>query len=85
MGYRLTLENMNKLIIQLQKNSEVYAPKVFEGEGTFSDTDELDMERVNKIEEIEFNKKSDFSYKEVLLPITQVLFFFTEDKVKEAM
>ena len=36
MGYRLTLENMNKLIVQLQKNSEVYAPKVFEGEGTFS-------------------------------------------------
>ena len=84
MGYRLTLENMNKLIVQLQKNSEVYAPKVFEGEGTFSDTDRIRYGKINKIEEIEFDKKSDFSYKEVLLPITQVLFFFTEDKVKEA-
>ena len=84
MGYRLTLENMNKLIVQLQKNSEVYAPKVFEGEGTFSDTDRIRYGKINKIEEIEFDKKSDFSYKEVLLPITQVLFFFTEDECKEA-
>ena len=51
MGYRLTLENMNKLIVQLQKNSEVYAPKVFEGEGTFSDTDRIRYGKINKIEE----------------------------------
>ena len=60
MGYRLTLENMNKLIIQLQKNSKIYAPKVFVGAGTFSDTDRVRYGEIESFEEIEFDKKSSF-------------------------
>ena len=84
MGYKLNLENMNLALKELKKTYRIYAPKVFEGAGTFSDTDRVRYGEIESIEEIEFDKKSDFSYKEVLLPITQVLFFFTEDKVKEA-
>ena len=84
MGYKLKVEEFNKGLKELSKKYKIYAPKVFEGKGTFSDTDIVRYGEISKIEEIEFDKKSDFSYKEVLLPITQVLFFFTEDKVKEA-
>ncbi|MDP4088435.1 MAG: anaerobic sulfite reductase subunit AsrA [Bacillota bacterium] len=35
------------------------------------------------MEEVVFDKKSSFSPKEVLLPITQTLFYFTEDKIIE--
>ena len=84
MGYKLNLENMNLLLEKLSKDYEIYAPMVFEGEGTFSDTDRVRYGKINKIEDVEFEKKSDFSYKEVLLPITQTLFFFTEDEIKEA-
>ena len=84
MGYKLNLENMNLLLENLSKDYEIYAPKIFKGEGTFSDTDRVKYGKIKDIKEIEFNKKSEFSYKEVLLPITQTLFFFTEDQVKEA-
>ena len=83
MGYKLKVEEFNKGLNELRKKYRIYAPKVFEGQGRFSDTDIVRYGEVSKIEEIEFNKKSAFSYKEVLLPITQTLFFFTEKEVKE--
>ncbi|QAS61711.1 anaerobic sulfite reductase subunit AsrA [Clostridium septicum] len=84
MGYKLNLENLNIALRELSKEYKIYAPKVLEGKGTFSDTDIVRYDEISKVEEIEFEKKSQFSYKEVILPITQTLFFFTEDEVKEA-
>ncbi|MGL5379533.1 anaerobic sulfite reductase subunit AsrA [Clostridium sp.] len=84
MGYKFSLENLNNALKELSKEYKIYAPKVFEGKGTFSDTDIVRYGEISRIEEIDFENKSQFSYKEVLLPITQTLFFFTEDKVKEA-
>lgn len=84
MGYKLTLENINSALKELSKEYKIYAPKVFEGAGTFSDTDRIRYGEVNTIEEIEFDIKSQFSYKEVLLPISQTLFFFNGDDCKEA-
>ena len=51
-----------------------------EGEGCFSDTDIIRYERVESLDEIEWNKKSDYSFKEILLAINETLFYFTEDK-----
>lgn len=84
MGYKLNLENLNVALKELSKQYRIFAPKVLKGEGTFSDTDIIRYGEILKVEEIEFNRKSQFSYKEVLLPIRQTLFFFTEDQVKEA-
>lgn len=84
MGLRLTKDNFDKIIDCLKKEYKIYAPKVMEGKGRFSDTDMTRYGEIDSIDEIEFSKKSDFSYKEVLLPITQTLFFFTEDKFSEA-
>ncbi|MCI6692429.1 MULTISPECIES: anaerobic sulfite reductase subunit AsrA [unclassified Clostridium] len=83
MGYKLKVEEFNNALKELSKKYKIYAPKVFEGQGKFSDTDIIRYGEVSKIEEVEFNQKSNFSYKEVLLPITQTLFFFTEDEAKE--
>ena len=84
MGYKLSIENFNSALKELSKEYKIYAPKVLEGKGRFSDTDIVRYEEISKVEEIEFNKKSQFSYKEVLLPISQTLFFFTENEMKEA-
>ena len=84
MGYKLSLENLNSVLKELSKEYKIYAPKVLEGKGTFSDTDIVRYDEIKTIEEVEFDIKSQFSYKEVLLPINQTLFFFTEDEVKEA-
>ncbi|GAB6167817.1 anaerobic sulfite reductase subunit AsrA [Clostridium carnis] len=84
MGYKFNIQDLNLALLELSKEYKIYAPKVLEGKGTFSDTDIVRYGEVSSVEEIEFNKKSQFSYKEVLLPITQTLFFFTENEVKEA-
>lgn len=83
MGYKLSIADFNEVINTLKKDYTVYAPKFIKDKGHFSDTDIVKYEEISKIEEIEFDKKSKFSFKEVLLPITQTLFYFTEDKTTE--
>ena len=83
MGLIMARANFNEVLEELAKKYVIYAPKKYEGEGTFSDTHRVRYGEIKCIEEIEFNEKSSFSYKEVLLPITQTLFFFTETEVKE--
>ena len=41
MGYKLSKNDINKVFEDLSKEYVVYAPKLFEGEGTFSDTDRV--------------------------------------------
>lgn len=84
MGYKISLEDMNLALKELSKDYMIYAPKLFEGEGRFSDVDRIRYEEVEKIEEIIFDQKSDYSFKEALTPISETLFYFTEDEVKEA-
>ena len=84
MGLIMARANFNEVLEELAKKYVIYAPKKYEEEGTFSDTHRVRYGEIKCIEEIEFNEKSSFSYKEVLLPITQTLFFFTETEVKEA-
>ncbi len=40
--------------------------------------------KIKSIEEVVFDEKSDYSYKEILLPLSETLFYFTEKEVKEA-
>lgn len=84
MGYCLDKNNMNAVIKKWSKDYIIFAPKCFEGNGAFSDTDVIRYEQVESVDEIIFDKKSNFSFKEILLPISQTLFYFTEDSVKES-
>lgn len=83
MGFRVDLESLNETFSELRKEYKIYAPTIVVGDGRFSDTDVVRYGKINKVEEIEFEKKAQFSYKEVLLPIRQTLFFFTEKECKE--
>ena len=84
MGYKLSKKSINNVFEDLSIEYVIYAPKLFEGGGTYSDTDRVRYGEVNTIDEIVFDQKAQYSYKEVLLPISQTLFFFTEDTIKEA-
>lgn len=83
MGYKLTSEKFNNFLTEIGDEYKVYAPILLKGKGTFSDTDTVRYGQVNDVKEIVFDKKSNFSPKEVILPITQTLFYFTEDSVTE--
>lgn len=84
MGYQLTQEGINAVLGDLSKDYRLFAPKRLTNKGAFSDTDAIRYGEIGRVEEIEFAQKSSQSFKEVLLPISETLFFFTEDSVKEA-
>lgn len=84
MGYILDSALADDFFTTLSENYTIYAPKKFPGQGRFSDTDLIRYDKVSIPSEIEFLKKSDFPAKEVLAPIHQTLFYFTEDEYKES-
>lgn len=83
MGYSMTELEMNEVFKEWEKDYIIYAPVAKKGAGAYSDTDSIRYDKIKCVEEIEFKKKSEFSYKEILIPISQTLFYYTEDSVKE--
>ncbi len=80
MAYQLPKAAAEQMFRQWVQNYTVFAPKVMKGEGCFSDTDIVRYAQVNSLDEIEWDKKSDYSFKEALLPINETLFYYTEDQ-----
>lgn len=54
------------------------------GAGRFTDVDAIIYDEIKEAKEIELHEKSDYSAKEVLTPLSETLFYFTEDECKEA-
>lgn len=84
MGYKVDFKQMNHIFEQLSDEYDIYAPKRFKKQGRYSDTDIVRYDRVENIEDVVFDQKSDYPAKEVLSPITQPLFYFTEDEYRES-
>lgn len=83
-GYCLSKDGLNQVLAELGKAYRLFAPCRFVGQGEFSDTDSIRYREISSVEEIELSEKSSHTFKEALLPISETLFFFTEDSVKEA-
>lgn len=84
MGYNLSLNEVNSLFEELKKEYKIYAPKRFAKQGRYSDTDIIRYDEVSTVEEIEFKEKSTYPVKEVITPISQTLYYFTEDEFRES-
>lgn len=84
MGFELSQKGFDTVLKELSRDYAIYAPKCISGGGRFSDTDCIRYGEVLSAEEIVFDKKSEYSFKEVLIPVSETLFYFTEDTVKEA-
>lgn len=84
MGYCLDSQGLDAVLDELRKTHVIFAPKRYRGQGEFSDTDSIRYGEISSAAEIELIEKSSHSFKEVLLPISETLFFFTEENVKEA-
>ncbi len=80
MGYQVSKEAADRIFAQLRQNYDIFAPKVFAGEGCFSDTDVIRYGKVDSLDEIEWERRSDYSFKEALLAVNETLFYFTEDE-----
>lgn len=75
--------SFNESLKKLEEKYKIYAPKLFPFAGRTSDTDLVRYAEVSTIEEMVFDKKSDFSPKEILLPQSETMFYFTEKEYKE--
>ena len=84
MGYQISRETANQIFAQLKEHYDIFAPKVFAGEGCFSDTDVIRYGKINALDEIEWERRSEYSFKEALLAINETLFYFTEEKTTVA-
>jgi len=83
-GFVFLPKGFDEVVRNLGKKYRIYAPVLKVGEGRFTDTDVVRYDFIKEAAEIELEKKSDYSFKEILTPLSQTLFFFTEKEVKEA-
>lgn len=82
-SFRVSRDKMNEVLQELQKQYQIYAPKLFlTGAGESGQT--VRYARVTSLDEIEARRQSDFSPKEAYYPVSQTMFFFTEDEVMES-
>ena len=71
-----------RLLARLKETYDVYAPIRFPGSGCYSDTDTVRYGQPDSFEEIVWDKKSDYSFKETLLPISDTILYFTESDTR---
>ena len=84
MGYHVQEQTLHKLFDTWRQSYTIYAPKRFQGGGRCSDTDVVRYGKVTSVSEIVFDEKSSTSFKEILTPVSQTLFYFTESQIREA-
>lgn len=82
MSYTLNTRQADKVLGALAQTYGVYAPKRFVNQGRFSATDVIRYDKVSSISEIVWQVKSDYPAKEVINPIQQAIFYFTEDEYR---
>ena len=84
MGKRFNSDEMQKVFEILQESYDVYGPRIYQGTGCFSDTDVIRYGRLDSWEELVWDQKSDYSFKEALFPISETILYFTENEMKNS-
>ncbi|MBQ1292661.1 MAG: anaerobic sulfite reductase subunit A [Clostridiales bacterium] len=84
MGFVYKTEEFNKVLETLESKYRIFAPVLKVGEGRFRDTDVIRYDYISRIEDAELEERSDFSFKEILIPLSETMFYFTENEIKEA-
>lgn len=84
MGLILTNQQFNQILSNLADKYTIYAPKDFQHQGRYSDTNLVRYDTIHQIEEIVFDRKSDMSAKEVVTPINETIMFFFNGQAVES-
>ncbi|MDD6359335.1 MAG: hypothetical protein PUG08_05150, partial [Parafannyhessea umbonata] len=71
MGYVLKREGLDSALAALSKDYLLYAPVRKVGEGRFTDVDVVRYDFVTSASELELDAKSDYSFKELLTPLSK--------------
>ncbi|HIZ65227.1 MAG TPA: anaerobic sulfite reductase subunit AsrA [Candidatus Blautia pullicola] len=82
MGNLWNKEALERLLENLSKDYDIFAPKLYPGTGCSSDTDVVRYGAITSFDEIVWEQKSDYSFKEALLPVSDTVLYFTESTAK---
>ena len=82
MKIKMTVEEFDNIISNFKDKYKVIAPVSIPYAGQYSDTDVIRYEEIKSINEVEFDRKSHFTAKEVVMPVTETLFYYNEDEYK---
>jgi len=84
MSYKFDKANTAKLFATLNETYDIYGPKRFKDAGRYAETDIIKYDKLKSFDELVYDEKSTYPMKEVLSPIQQALFYFTEDEYRES-
>ena len=79
MGYRVDSNRMDEILQELSENHNIFAPCLDQQKKY------VRFRKISSVRQIVTDRQADFSPKEVFYPISQVMFYFREDGVEEAM
>ena len=82
--YQLKTADINKLFDVLKEKYAIYAPVRIPSGGRYAGQDSILYKEIERYEDIEFRERSTYAMKEVITPITQTLFYFTDDEFRES-
>jgi anaerobic sulfite reductase subunit A len=82
MGYKLSIDQFNTFLDGLKTVYDVYGPAVDPDKGNYSDTDRVTYRKISRFDDLKLKQKSFFSPKEVLFPIREPLFHFSDDSIR---
>lgn len=83
MSLRMNYKEFNNALSKLSSEYKIYAPINLNGKGRFSGTDAIGYGEIHTIEDAIFDKKSYYSPKEIVFPIRQTLFYFSDGEISE--
>lgn len=83
MSIKLSNDKFNEYLEELSEEYIIYAPVRIKGGGRFSDTDSIRYKEISKVEEIEYEEKSEHPAKEAFLPVTEVTFNIIDEELIE--
>ena len=78
MGYRVEKERMNEILADLMQEYHVFGPCLD------AQKKRVRYAQIRKIDQIIYDRQSDFSPKAAFYPVSQVMFYFREDGVEES-
>ena len=78
MGYRVDHERMNGILAELSEKYRVYGP-AFDAQKK-----RVQYREIRRIEQIVYDRQSDFSPKAAYYPVSQVMFYFREDRADDS-
>jgi anaerobic sulfite reductase subunit A len=83
MPYRFEPGRFDLMLKALSERYRLYGPTRYNDKGPFSDADIITFGPISELEDLELDFQSVYSPKEILLPVNQTLFYFTQDRILE--